>query len=271
MKSVLTDAGTALMGVGVSSGEGRAEKAAIQAINSPLLDISINGARGVLFAISSNDDLTMAEFQDSAKVITESIDKDARVIIGTIMDDRMKKGEMKITVIATGFPTETSKKQNLFGGNAQQLFTRNEQQQSAALPQQQAPQQAEREQVKPMVQKADVRPVNEPGVIEPEGTDEEVDNKKSRHYYIMTAFFVCLIDFLISPELLKVVLRILYIKVCQAGPRPYPSFCMIIWFFASVYCVQGFIRDEQFFKVRYHVFMDEIKRTLPLGSNQDVF
>jgi cell division protein FtsZ len=173
MKSVLTDAGTALMGVGVSSGEGRAEKAAIQAINSPLLDISINGARGVLFAISSNDDLTMAEFQDSAKVITESIDKDARVIIGTIMDDRMKKGEMKITVIATGFPTETSKKQNLFGGNAQQLFTRNEQQQSAALPQQQAPQQAEREQVKPMVQKADVRPVNEPGVIEPEGTDEE--------------------------------------------------------------------------------------------------
>jgi cell division protein FtsZ len=176
MKSVLTDAGTALMGVGSASGEGRAEKAAIQAINSPLLDISINGARGVLFAISSNDDLTMAEFQDSAKVITESIDKDARVIIGTIVDDRMKKGEMKITVIATGFPTDTSKKQNLFGGNAQQLFTRNDQQQSntAPLQQQQAPQpQVEREAVKPMVQKADVRPATEPEVIEPETNEEE--------------------------------------------------------------------------------------------------
>jgi cell division protein FtsZ len=172
MKSVLTDAGTALMGVGMANGEGRAEKAAIQAINSPLLDISINGARGVLFAISSNDDLTMAEFQDSAKVITESIDKDARVIIGTIVDDRMKKGEMKITVIATGFPTETSKKQNLFGNTPQQMFQRAEQQSpAAALPQQP---QVEREQaIKPMVQKADVRPATEADVIEPENGDEE--------------------------------------------------------------------------------------------------
>lgn len=122
MKSVLTDAGTALMGVGFASGDDRAEKAAIQAINSPLLDISINGARGVLFAISSNDDLTMTEFQDAAKVITESIDRDARVIIGTIMDERMKKGEMKITVIATGFPNELTKKNNLFGQSASQIF-----------------------------------------------------------------------------------------------------------------------------------------------------
>jgi cell division protein FtsZ len=144
MKSVLTDAGTALMGVGSASGEGRAEKAAIQAINSPLLDISINGAKGVLFAISSNDDLTMAEFQDAAKVITESIDKDARVIIGTILDERMKKGEIKITVIATGFPTEGLKKGNLFANNAQ-LFNR------AETP---APsKEKEREEVKPMVQK----------------------------------------------------------------------------------------------------------------------
>jgi cell division protein FtsZ len=93
MKSVLTDAGTALMGVGFASGDDRAEKAAVQAINSPLLDISINGAKGVLFAISTNDDLTMAEFQEAAKVITESIDKDARVIIGTIFDERIKKAK----------------------------------------------------------------------------------------------------------------------------------------------------------------------------------
>lgn len=132
MKSVLTNAGTALMGVGYAAGDGRAEKAAIQAINSPLLDISINGAKGVLFAISSNDDLIMSEFQDAAKVITESIDKDARVIIGTIFDDRMKKGELKITVIATGFPTDVSKKSNLFSAN--QLFTRTEQPAQTANP-----------------------------------------------------------------------------------------------------------------------------------------
>jgi cell division protein FtsZ len=174
MKSVLTDAGTALMGVGFASGEGRAEKAAIQAINSPLLDISINGARGVLFAISSNDDLTMGEFQDSAKVITESIDKDARVIIGTIADERMKKGEMKITVIATGFPTETTKKQNLFGNSAQQIFQRAAESQSAqqATLQQQAAPVIDQPVVKPMVQKADVRPAEEP-TLEPEPGEEE--------------------------------------------------------------------------------------------------
>lgn len=172
MKSVLTDAGTALMGVGFGSGDGRAEKAAIQAINSPLLDISINGARGVLFAISSNDDLTMAEFQDAAKVITESIDKDARVIIGTIVDERMKKGELKITVIATGFPTETSKKQNLFAGN-QQLFNRQTDQQSSASLQTTA--QPDREpMVKPMVQKADNRSM-ETETMEPESGEEEED------------------------------------------------------------------------------------------------
>lgn len=169
MKSVLTDAGTALMGVGFSSGEDRAEKAAVQAINSPLLDISINGARGVLFAISSNDDLTMTEFQDAAKVITESIDKDARVIIGTILDDRMKKGEMKITVIATGFPNELSKKNNLFGQSANQIFTnsRNEQDRLAE-------EKAAEPEIKPFVKK--VEPVKEEIVIpEPEIIDDEED------------------------------------------------------------------------------------------------
>jgi len=170
MKSVLTDAGTALMGVGFANGDERAEKAAIQAINSPLLDISINGARGVLFAISSNDDLTMAEFQDAAKVITESIDKDARVIIGTILDDRMKKGEMKITVIATGFPNEMNKKNNLFGQSANQIFSARGQQEAA----QQAPltSQPQREAVQPLVQKPELR-TEEPQTLDNETTDEE--------------------------------------------------------------------------------------------------
>lgn len=171
MKSVLTDAGTALMGVGFANGDGRAEKAAIQAINSPLLDISINGARGVLFAISSNDDLTMAEFQDAAKVITESIDKDARVIIGTILDDRMKKGEMKITVIATGFPNELNKKNNLFGQSANQIFSARGQNEAAGV----APQitaQPAREVVQPLVQKPEMR-TDEPQLLETDTTDEE--------------------------------------------------------------------------------------------------
>nr|HPI66667.1 cell division protein FtsZ [Candidatus Paceibacterota bacterium] len=79
IKSVMYDAGSALMGVGIAAGEGRAEKAALSAINSPLLDLSISGARGVLFAISGGEDLTIHEIQQAAKIITESIDKDAKV------------------------------------------------------------------------------------------------------------------------------------------------------------------------------------------------
>ncbi len=110
IKAIMADTGTALMGIGLGSGEGRATKAATEAINSPLLEISINGARGVLFAISGGDDLTIHEIQEAAKVITESIDKEAKVIFGTIKDERLKKGEVKVTVIATGFPSDALKR-----------------------------------------------------------------------------------------------------------------------------------------------------------------
>jgi cell division protein FtsZ len=110
IRAVMHDAGSALMGVGIAAGDGRAEKAALAAINSPLLDLSISGAKGVLFAISGGDDLTIHEIGEAAKVITESIDKDAKVIFGTIRDDKLKKGEMKVTVIATGFPTDMPKR-----------------------------------------------------------------------------------------------------------------------------------------------------------------
>ncbi len=116
IKAVMSDTGSALMGIGVAAGEGRAEKAALAAINSPLLDLSISGARGVLFAISGGEDLSIHEIQESARIITESIDKDAKVIFGTIQDDRLKKGEIKVTVIATGFPTDTQKR-SLFQKN----------------------------------------------------------------------------------------------------------------------------------------------------------
>ena len=106
IRAIMENAGPALMGIGMGSGEKRASEAARSAINSPLLDISINGARGILFAVAGGDDMTMFEIQEAAKVITESIDKDAKVIFGAIKDEKLKKGEIKVTVIATGFPED---------------------------------------------------------------------------------------------------------------------------------------------------------------------
>lgn len=103
VRAIMAEAGSALMGVGYGSGEERAVSAAKGAISSPLLDIAIDGARGVLFNVSGGSDLTMFEINEAAKVITESIDKEAKVIFGAVQDERLKKGEIKITVIATGF------------------------------------------------------------------------------------------------------------------------------------------------------------------------
>lgn len=108
IRSVMENAGSALMGIGVSTGEKRAEEAAQGAINSPLLEVSITGAKGVLFAIAGGDDLGMLEIQDAARIITESIDPHAKVIFGAIKDDKLKKNEVKVTVIATGFPERES-------------------------------------------------------------------------------------------------------------------------------------------------------------------
>jgi cell division protein FtsZ len=107
IKSIMEDAGSALMGVGVAQGEKRAEEAARAAINSPLLDISINGAKGVLLSIAGGEDLGLLEVQAAAQIVTESIDKNAKVIFGTSKDERLRKGEVRVTVIATGFPEET--------------------------------------------------------------------------------------------------------------------------------------------------------------------
>jgi len=117
IKAVMSNAGSALMGIGSANGEKRAEKAALAAINSPLLEVSIHGAKGVLFAISGGDDLTIHEIQEAAKIITESIDKDAKVIFGTINDDKLKKGEIKVTVIATSFPADMPRKTLFTGTN----------------------------------------------------------------------------------------------------------------------------------------------------------
>ena len=110
IRSIMNNAGAALMGIGYGSGEKRAEEAAKMAINSPLLEVSINGAKGVLFSIAGGSDLTMFEIQDAANVITESADSNAKIIFGTVLDERLKKGEVKVTVIASSFPENYTKK-----------------------------------------------------------------------------------------------------------------------------------------------------------------
>ena len=104
IRGVMENAGSALMGIGLATGDKRAEEASQSAINSPLLEVSITGAKGVLFAIAGGEDLGMLEIQDAARVITESIDPHAKVIFGAIRDEKLKKNELKVTVIATGFP-----------------------------------------------------------------------------------------------------------------------------------------------------------------------
>ncbi len=116
IRAVMQNAGSALMGIGHGSGENRAVEAAKAAINSPLLDMSIDGAKGVLFTIAGGPDMTMFEIQDAAKVVTDSIDPEAKVIFGAIYDDKLKKNEIQVTVIASGFPEGPAKRSTgLFG------------------------------------------------------------------------------------------------------------------------------------------------------------
>ena len=110
VKAVMENTGPALMGIGRATGENRAVEAARQAVSSPLLELSIDGARGVLFNVSGSSDLTMTEINEAAKVITELIDPDAKVIFGAAGNDNLRKGEVKITVIATGFGKDSEKR-----------------------------------------------------------------------------------------------------------------------------------------------------------------
>jgi len=102
IKEVIEDSGTALFGVGRANGEKRAETAARLAMNSPLLDASCRGAKGILFNISG-EDISLLEIDEAAKVITKEINPDAKIIFGAIQNEKLKKGQMKVTVIATGF------------------------------------------------------------------------------------------------------------------------------------------------------------------------
>lgn len=109
VRAIMEDSGSALMGIGIASGENRAVEAARAAINSPLLELSIDGAKGVLFNISGSSDIGMLEINEAANIITETIDPNAKVIFGAVTDDQIRKGEIQITVVATGFDLPRTK------------------------------------------------------------------------------------------------------------------------------------------------------------------
>src|SRR5438270_5577765 len=102
VKAIMMDAGEALMGIGFGTGDNRAEDAAKQAVSSPLLETSIDGARGILFNITAGKDITLHECEKAAEIVKASADPNANIIFGVVNDDRMQ-GEVKITVIAAGF------------------------------------------------------------------------------------------------------------------------------------------------------------------------
>jgi len=102
VQTIMADAGSALLGIGIASGENRAVEAARAAISSPLLEASIDGATGVLFNITGGNDMTLIELHEAARIISEAVDPEAQIIFGSVQDDRME-GEIRITVVATGF------------------------------------------------------------------------------------------------------------------------------------------------------------------------
>ncbi len=104
IKAVMEGAGPTLMGIGIAEGDDRAKEAAKRAVNSPLLDISISGAKGVLWVVAHSDDLGIMEVHEASKIISESVDKAAKIIWGVMKDSKLKKGQIRIIVIATGFP-----------------------------------------------------------------------------------------------------------------------------------------------------------------------
>jgi cell division protein FtsZ len=105
VKSVMQDAGTALMGIGYGTGDNRAAEAARTAIESPLLELSISGAQGILFNITGGHDLSMFEVDEAARIITETAAPEANIIFGAVIDEKFT-GTVRCTVVATGFDSQ---------------------------------------------------------------------------------------------------------------------------------------------------------------------
>lgn len=108
VKTIMKDAGTALIGIGQASGENRAEQAAKEAINSPLLDMTIDGAKGVLINFTGSSEIGLLEIEEASKIISKNADPDALIKFGTVIDESLGE-ELRVTVIATGFDEHNKK------------------------------------------------------------------------------------------------------------------------------------------------------------------
>ena len=103
VRTIMKNSGSALFGIGCAKGEKRAEEATRKALSSPLLEISCKGAKGVLFNITGGADLSLSEIDEVAKIITQEVNPEAKVIFGANQDEKLKEGELKVMLIATGF------------------------------------------------------------------------------------------------------------------------------------------------------------------------
>ncbi len=123
VKTIMQDAGTALMGIGYGTGDSRASEAARAAVDSPLLEMSIHGAQGILFNITGGNDLSMFEVDEAARIITEAAAPEANIIFGAVIDDQYT-GQVKVTVIATGFDDQSTTSAHM-GTPAQRILKSN--------------------------------------------------------------------------------------------------------------------------------------------------
>lgn len=175
VKTIMRDTGSALMGIGLGTGENRAAEAAKAAISSPLLELSIDGAHGILFTITGGPDLTMSEVSEAAKIITSSAAADAKIIFGAIIDESMT-GSMRITVVATGF--DNRRPSMLKEEDSSSFFTNAKYMPSNFLRKAQKEEEEEEKKFKTIVQKNPVpapsAPVNEK-TKPTAGTDEEIE------------------------------------------------------------------------------------------------
>jgi cell division protein FtsZ len=121
IKAIMTDAGSSLMGIGRASGENRAIQAARQAIDSPLLEVSVEGAKGVLFNITGGRNMTMHEIDEAAKTITDAVDPEANIIFGAVLDESLDD-DIKITVVATGFDPKQASESKPEEAQSEPLF-----------------------------------------------------------------------------------------------------------------------------------------------------
>ena len=170
VKAIMSGSGSALMGIGRGSGENRAVDAAKAAIDSPLLEMSIDGARGILFTVTGSSDLGMYEINEAAKIITGAADDDAKVIFGAVINDEMKD-EVKITVVATGFEgSGRSSHQSVAVQQSEDFETTEEADKKRAIFFERSTEQ-------------DVQKTSEPSIIEPT-QEEEVDEEEQEELEI---------------------------------------------------------------------------------------